>query len=99
MLRFVGQRVLLAIFPFYLLCPLMNMENLIGFGIMAMSVLCKRLAAVCKSDTIHCSPLQYTEFQQKPHCPTSPSQGDTFKHPQTDNIQYRSLSFLTLSGK
>lgn len=70
MLRFVGQRVLLAIFPFYLLCPLMNMENLIGFGIMDMSVLTKRLAAVCKSDTIRCSPLQYTEFQQKPRCPT-----------------------------
>lgn len=69
------------------------MENLIGFGIMGMPVLNKRLAAVCKSDTIHCSPLQYPEFQQKPpHVPLTGS------HIYT-NIQYRSLSFLTLSGK
>jgi len=33
MLRFVGCRVLLAIFPFHFLCPLMNMENIVVLDI------------------------------------------------------------------
>lgn len=98
MLRFVGQRVLLAIFPFH--------EYGKCNGSWCYESVCIELKTCCRleiwynlmqSSAVHGMPAETSQQTDRPTCPLHREL--RFIYLQTDAVQCRSSSFLSLLGK